>query len=82
MVSDRSRSFFHLEYHPCDISRKSIRTLYNKECKDILETEVGVKGFTIAYSRPRNVTDLVTKSKLYEVEGKEVSFYIGEANGT
>jgi hypothetical protein len=82
MVDNHSRSFFHLEYHPCDISRKSIRTLYNKECKDVFETEIGIKEFTIAYSRPSNVTDIVTKSKLYEVEGKEVSFYIGEAQDT
>ena len=80
MSNDHNRSFFHLEYHPCDISRKSICALFDKECKDIFESEIGIREFTIAYSRPSNVADLVTTSKLYEVESKNVSFYLGEVN--
>ena len=77
----RKRLFFHIEYHPCDLPRRQIRQLYDQVCKDTFETDVGITEFTVAYKRPTNIYDSVVKTKLYEVEGKSVSYYIGEANG-
>lgn len=79
--SSRKRLFFHLEYHPCDLPRRQIRQLYDQVCKDTFETDVGITEFTVAYKRPTNIYDSVVRTKLYEVEGKSVSYYIGEANG-
>ncbi|KAL7522484.1 hypothetical protein ACHAWX_007171 [Stephanocyclus meneghinianus] len=78
--SHRERLFFHLEYHPSDIPRRQIRQIYEEECQDILQSKIGISEFTIAYSRPSNVADMVSKSKLFQVEGKAVSYYIGEAS--
>mmetsp|Transcript_35312 Transcript_35312/g.59947 ORF Transcript_35312/g.59947 Transcript_35312/m.59947 type:complete len:112 (-) Transcript_35312:413-748(-) len=76
--SYKDRLFFHLEYHRNDIPSQAIRTLYNIHCKPKFE-EIGIKQFTIAYSRSKNVRDATTKAKLHLAAGKEASkYYLGE----
>jgi hypothetical protein len=74
------RLFFHLEYHPCDLPRRQIRKLYEEECEACLESRLGIEEFTVAYSRPSNITNSVTSTKLYQVEGKYVSDYLRGAS--
>ena len=69
LLSTCSRLFFHLEYHPHDIPKRLIRQIYKQECQDILQSETGISELTIAYSCPSNVAYMVSKSKLFQVEG-------------
>ena len=80
LPSTCNRLFFHLEYHPFDIPKRLIRQIYKQECQNILQSKIGISELTIAYSRPSNVADMVSKSKLFQVEGKSVSYYIREAS--
>jgi hypothetical protein len=36
-LTNKEQLFIHLEYHPNDITRHQVRTLYNLHCKDIFE---------------------------------------------
>ena len=65
----------HWEYHPNDIPRRLIRRLYNKHLAEILMDNLGYNQLTVAYSRPKNLRELLTKAKLYEVPGLEASTY-------
>jgi hypothetical protein len=44
-----------------------------QECEETFSRELGISKFTIAYSHPSNIQSIIEKSKLFEVEGKEVS---------
>ena len=68
----------HIEFGRNDLSRKSVRAIYNATCREMCEG-IGIKDFTVAYSRPKNIKDLVTKAKLHMAPGKEASkYYMGE----
>ena len=55
-----------------------MRAIYNATCREMCEG-IGIKDFTIAYSHPKNIKDLVTKAKLHMAPGKETSkYYAGE----
>jgi hypothetical protein len=78
ILSNRDQLYLHLEYHPKDIPKKSIRALYDHYCKSTLE-DLGIARLTIAYSRPPNIKDSITKAKLHQAPGKEASkYYSGE----
>lgn len=78
LPTDNSNRFFHLTYHPKDISRKRIQQLYNLHCNQPDEKnksfKLGYKNqhynimqidkLTIAYSRPKNLRDHLCPSKL------------------
>ena len=71
----------HLKYHPDDIPRKKIHQLFSETCEPIVsrgtdDGGLGMKRTIIAYSRPRNLRDLLQKAKLYQKRGKEVSTYL------
>ena len=71
--------FIHLKYHPNDISRKKLRSIYN----DIFNTpdnenesfisgisnpkndKLTITNTTIAYSRPQNIRDILCPTKLH-----------------
>ena len=70
----------HIEYHPNEIPRKKIRELWNKNCGELLSKTVaegglGIEKTIIAYSRPKNLKDVLQSAKLYQHPGKEVSTY-------
>ena len=76
----RNRLFLHTEYHPAGVPRREVRRAYMETCGDAfqdMETANGgrlrIPETTIAYSRPKNLRDLLTSAKLIEVEGREVS---------
>jgi hypothetical protein len=87
---ERDDIFFHLTYHPRDISRKTIQEIYNKCCntKDnlgesfqaIRNQEKGgtmrISKLTIAYNRAKNLRDLLCKSTLKNVEGCKASDFL------
>lgn len=78
-TDNKDRLFLHMEYHPNDIPRRHVRAIYDDICKDTFEKRLGIKQLTIAYSRPRNVKDLLTRAKLHQAPGKPVSkYYSGE----
>ena len=73
--------FLHLPYHPKDISRKRLRDIYDATCQSSLscihndETDGDLKidRLTIAYSRPKNLRDLLFPTKLVETEDINVA---------
>ena len=72
------RVFMHIEYGRNDLPRKVVRSIFDLTCKEMCE-KIGIDNFTSAYSSPKNIKDLVTKSKLHMAPGKEASkYYIGE----
>lgn len=77
--NNKERLFIHMEFHPNDIPRKYIRAIYDNTCKDVFESVLDIHQFTTAYSRPRNMRDLLTKAKLHQAPGKPISkYYTGE----
>jgi ribosomal protein L44E len=61
--------FLHWQYHPKDITRQTLRRLYD-------ETLAGISGFekmTFFYSRPRNLRESLTRTLLSEPDGERVS---------
>ena len=83
---DRRDIFFHLPYHPKDISRKEIHRIYQNTCdaKDNLkesfqEMDNGMGGtmkitkLTIAYSRGQNLRVILCSSSLQKYKNCKVS---------
>jgi hypothetical protein len=87
---ERDDIFFHLTYHPRDISRRTIQDIYTKYCntKDNLgesfqamrNQEKGgtmkISKLTIAYRRAKNLRDLLCKSTLRDIEGYRASDFL------
>ncbi|KAL7469413.1 hypothetical protein ACHAXS_009674 [Conticribra weissflogii] len=73
--------FLHLQYHPNDVPQNELRAIYAKNCKHLeqLTTDKGkdlsLTSLTIAYSRAKNLRDILTSARLHPVEGKEVKHY-------
>ena len=74
----KNRLFIHLVFHPDDVPRKRIQELYQLHCADLLRDECRIERPTIAYSRPRNLGDYLTKTKLYQAPGESSSTIMGE----
>eukprot|EP00956_Cyclotella_meneghiniana_P033730 scaffold98599_cov59-Cyclotella_meneghiniana.AAC.1 len=70
--------FIHIKYHPDDVPRKRVQQLYQQHCGELFEREIGIKRPTIAYSRPKNLGDLITKAKLHQAPGQSSSTILGE----
>ena len=66
------------QYHPDDISRQRVRTIYDATCGDLFSRELDIGRPTIAYSRPPNIGDKITQAKLHQAPGKPASYYLGE----
>jgi len=75
---EENRLFIHLQYHPDDIPRQRVRTIYDATCGDLFSRELGIGRPTIAYSRPPNIGDKITQAKLHQAPGKPASYYLGE----
>ena len=84
-----SRLFFHLPYHPRGVSRRFIQQSYKDACEtpnDLGEsfremtTEAGgqmsITKLTVAYSRPKNLRDVLAPSALQEFEDCAVQQFI------
>ena len=82
--------YFHIPFHPRDISRKKIRDLYEKICenestslgsfKSLPNDESGktmtIDRLTVAYHRPKNLRDLLCPSALSESDSCKVSDFV------
>lgn len=76
--SKKKLLFFHLQFHPEDISRKKIQEFYAEHCSDLFKEHMDIDRPVIAYSRPPNIGDYVTQAMLHEAPGKTASTYMGE----
>ena len=71
--------YLHWQYHPNDISRKQLRSIYDRTCKKDIERVLDITKLVIAYSKPPNIKEALTKAKLHQATGREASkFYSGE----
>ena len=70
--------YIHLQYHPNDISRKKLRTLYNDHLSIPFKEDLKVKRVIVAHSRPNHIGDYVTQAKLHEAPGITSTLIIGE----
>jgi hypothetical protein len=86
---DRSDVFFHLPYHPRDVSRKQIQEIYKNTCENDdnlgesykrMTTQSGstmrISKLTIAYSRAKNLRDLLCSSTLKNLDNYCLGFSI------
>ena len=88
-TEQENRLFFHIPFHPRDISRKEIRNIYDNTC----QSDSGYGSFknmrnfnsrsimkidklTVAYSRPKNLCDLLVPSTLKESNDTRVSQFV------
>ena len=62
------------EYSRNDIPKKAVRSIVNTTLSNTL-AELNISQTTVAYSRPKNIKDLLSKAKLHQAKGKEVSIY-------
>jgi hypothetical protein len=75
----KNRLFLHFTtYHPEDIPRKRIQELFEQHCGELLRHEINITRPTIAYSRPKNMGDLITKAKLNQAHDVTSSIILGE----
>ena len=52
-----------------------------QQMQKYLQAEIHIKQFTLAYSRPKTIRNIIAKAKMFEVNGREVSkFVTGELN--
>ena len=75
--------FLHWEYHPKDLPRQHIRSLFNETCGPTLSRAKTMKGntpqlgrLTIAYSKPKSIGNALCQTKMTEPNGQNVSDYI------
>ena len=81
--------FFHIPFHPRDVSRQKIRDIYEKTCEngpsgsnfkcminDMTGSTMQISKLTVAYSRPKNLRDLICPSKFAETAAIRVSRYV------
>ena len=83
----KSRIFFHLEYHPDSISSREIQEVWlqtvmqhsNAPHLSLVTSfhnfEVEIRQMTVAYSRARNLGNLLSSRNLHLSTGPQVSFY-------
>jgi hypothetical protein len=77
-IEDEERLFLHLEFHPDDVPRQRIQELFKHHCSDSYSRELGIDRPTIAYHRPKNIGDFISRAKLIEAPGKSCSTIMGE----
>jgi hypothetical protein len=81
--------YFHIPYHPRDLSRRAIQQSYHETCeaydalgenfKSLTNWEgktMEINKLTVAYSRGKNLRDFLVKSTLQEFEGCKVSNFL------
>ena len=74
LLDKNNRLFVHMEYSKNDIPKKAIRSIVDATLPTTME-KLGINQVTVAYSRPKNLKDLLSKAKLHQAKGQEVSAY-------
>jgi hypothetical protein len=68
---------FHLPFHPRGFQRQTIQDIYKKTLgRHILDRKL-----TVAVSRPRNLQERISSTKLHDVKGNNPSDYIASNGG-
>jgi hypothetical protein len=71
--------YLHWEYHPNDLLQNKIRSIYNSTLQEIVNKTLDINKLVIAYSKPPNIKDALTKAKLHQAPGRNAStYYSGE----
>ena len=71
--------YLHWQYHPNDIPRNRLRAIYDTTCKNVIEHVLDITKLVVAFSKPPNLKEAITKAKLHQASGREASkFYSGE----
>ncbi|KAL3781382.1 hypothetical protein ACHAWO_010284 [Cyclotella atomus] len=71
LQDEENRLFIHLEFHPKDILQKRVQELYQLHCGVALGAGLRIeRPSTFAYSRPKNIGDIITKVKLHQAPGQ------------
>ena len=83
--------FFNIPFHMQDISHQKILNIYERTCKkephgfnfkcmpnDCSGKMINMNRLTVAYSRPKNLRDLLCPSKLVETDDVYVAQYIND----
>ena len=71
--------FIHFKFHKDGISRQAIRLEFETHLAKICRNDLDVTKMTVAYSRPLNIGDYVTRAKLYQTPGKTASKLFGKS---
>ena len=79
LPNNKETLYIHMEYHPNDIPRHRVRAIFNHYCQELFKDRLDITQSIVAYSRPPNIKDTVTKAKLHQAPGRNASkFYSGE----
>jgi hypothetical protein len=77
--------FLHWEYHPKDIPRQQLRTIFNSTCAQAFAEARTPRGnkpltsrLTIAYSKPNSIGNRICRTQLAEPTGENISDMIPE----
>lgn len=78
--NSKPKLFLHWEFHPKDISRRQIRSIFQETCSQTLSSARTLTGkkpeigqLTIAYSKYKNIGNVLCRSKMSEPPGARVS---------
>lgn len=84
--SQTNKIYLHVPYHPQQVNRQQLQEHFKSSCKDILNQSINNDDTTtsrtthmnIAYSRPKNIRDLICRTKLSK--NSQVQQIINEIN--
>jgi len=91
--ADEGLVFLHLQYHPFQVTRREIQSIFRQTCADTLlnaksdriEFErLGIKRLVVAQSRAINLRDRLCRSRLELSDGKRAAdfvYHLRERNG-
>ena len=78
-ITSKETAIIHFVYNRCDVQRKRVREIWDETCgllqKDVKDGGLGIKRMICAYSRPRNLKDLLQRAKLHENADHRSSSY-------
>ena len=89
-TTDRSVAFLHVQYHPFQIQRKDIQSVFRRECAETLRNasseqdeshKLGIKRLIVAQSRAPNLRDRLCSARLTLPEGDRASDLVRHLQG-
>ena len=63
--------FYHVEFHPRDVGRRTIRQAFDRYLKPVTD----FNRFIVAYHRPKNLGDRLSRTKLHEDGDYQISSF-------
>ena len=71
--------FLHFKFHKDGITRQQIRAEYKQHLEKLCKEDLDLEGMVVAYSRPLNIGDYVTRAKLHQAHGRSASTILGSS---